>query len=246
MPEVCIPSYQRPHIISCYTLMFLYRQNYPVDKITIFVASEYEKGLYEEQVPRTLYGKIVVGVLGIRQQRNFITDYYPEGTLLLCLDDDVKDIKFLDPTYTFDNLVNYGVTCLETSGLFGIMPNSDGRKLNIHTTYHLAFILGSFHIRRNHKDIRITVPDKDDFEMTILYFKKYKSVVRFQGAGVCTRYGKTEGGLQQQDRNIKQQIAISYLVGTYPEYVKIIQKNSGTDLLLNWRATENTSEVSRA
>ena len=44
-----------------------------------------------------MYYRIIVGVIGLRDQRNYITKYFPEKQLIVELDDDVKDVLKLIP-----------------------------------------------------------------------------------------------------------------------------------------------------
>jgi len=238
LPVIAIPSYNRADLITILTLSYLERENYPSSKIFIFVASEAEKAQYVLQVPRHLYNQIIIGVLGLKEQRKFISDYFPEGQILIQLDDDVRRIKMLDPRMTFLDLVNRGVDEITSGvGLFGVLPNSDGRKMKQNTTRHLTHILGSFFICRNHKDLVVNISDKEDFERSILYFKRYSAVARYQGAGVDTVYAGTPGGLNTPGRPNRSLSDLSYLMLNYKEFCKtIIKKNNKLDIMLLWRA----------
>ena len=238
LPVICIPSYQRADLITTLTLHYLHVQNYPVHRIFIFVANEAEKAQYALQVPRHLYSQIITGVLGLKEQRKFISDYFPEGEIIVQLDDDVRRIKFLDPRARFLDLVRQGVVELNTGcGLFGVLPNSDLRRMQNKTTRHLTHILGSFFMCRNHKTFILNISDKEDFERSILYFKRYGAVARFQGAGVDTVYGKTQGGLNTPDRPQRNLSDISYLMLNYRQFCKtIIKKGNKLDIMLLWRA----------
>ena len=239
LPVIAIPSYNRADLITILTLSYLERENYPSSKIFIFVASEEERAKYVLQIPRHLYNEIVTGVLGLKEQRQFISNYFAEAQIIVQLDDDVRRIKFLDPQMTFINLVCRGVQILESEGvgLFGVLPNSDGRKMKQNTTRHLTHILGSFFICRNHKDLVVNISDKEDFERSILYFKRYSAVARYQGAGVDTVYAGTPGGLNTPGRPNRSLSDLSYLMLNYKEFCKtIIKKNNKLDIMLLWRA----------
>ena len=94
---VAIPSYKRSEIISNNTLRVLQEKGIDPIRINVFVADKEEKQLYSNKVPRDLYHQIVIGRLGLRNQRNFITDYYPENTCLVEFDDDLREISYLQP-----------------------------------------------------------------------------------------------------------------------------------------------------
>jgi hypothetical protein len=236
LPKIIIPSYLRANLISNLTLRYLEEQGYPSSKIYIFVASEVERDRYASSIPRNLYGQIVVGVLGLKEQRNFISLYFPENEVLIQLDDDVKGFKMLNPDETFLNLVDRGLQHMnEGGGLFGVLPNDDGRKMKARTTTHLTHIIGSFFIIRNHKNLLLNITEKEDFERSILYFLRYNKVGRYQGAGVITKYTRTEGGLQASPRQDNMLAGMDYLSKSYPGAVKRITKAKGSDITLNWR-----------
>jgi hypothetical protein len=64
-------------------------------KIHIFVANQEQHDKYKSRIPAFLYDKIIIGELGLKNQRNFIMDYYPEGTQIVQMDDDLDKIMEL-------------------------------------------------------------------------------------------------------------------------------------------------------
>jgi hypothetical protein len=104
------------------------------------------------------------------------------------------------------------------------------------TTTHLSHIIGCFFMCRNHKEIIVSISEKEDFERSILYFQAYGAVARYKGAGVATAYQKTPGGLQDEGRHARQLEDISYMLNEYPGYVIRVTKPKGQDIILNWRA----------
>ena len=57
----------------------------PSKLIYIFVANKEEEALYKNTIPKELYNKMVVGVIGLVPQRQFITDYFKAGQNIVCL-----------------------------------------------------------------------------------------------------------------------------------------------------------------
>ena len=230
LPKIAIPTLGRYETISQKTLCYLQRVGYPSNLIYLFVVAE-EEALYKTHVPEGLYGHLVVGVRGICNQRNFITNYFEEGELVCGMDDDVRQLK---STKGFLEIVQEGVKALGTGGgLFGVLPNDDTRRMKDSTTSHLAFIIGCFYIYRIHKDLLLGTDEKDDVERPILYFKRYGKVFRYQGAGVSTSYKGGKGGLQQEGRKDRITAGVKYLLERYPGFCK---KRGSEDVLLNWRA----------
>lgn len=92
---VAIPSYKRSKTIGDKTLKVLHDKKVCSSRIYIFVANKNEENEYIKNIPKHLYYKIIVGVLGLRNQRNFITKYFPEFTCIVECDDDLKEISYL-------------------------------------------------------------------------------------------------------------------------------------------------------
>lgn len=238
LPRLVIPSYQRPHLIQSKTLRYLRVQGYPSDKILIFVADETEKLIYETTVPPHLYGEIIIGRLGLKEQRNFISDYLDEDEIYISFDDDVESLKLM-PNYTFYDLIRDACNVIgaRQTGLVGVLPNDDARRFKDSVSTHLAHILGSFFIARNHRDLRITRTAKEDYERTILYWLRYGHVYRSRRGGVQTKYLAGNGGIPSEDRREREIEGVCYLAETYPTLCRRKDKGQHPDLELNWRAT---------
>ena len=239
LPKIVIPSYKRSR--RCLTLAFLKKQMYPPHLIYLFVADEEEEKAYLRDVHPSEYGHLIVGKKGLAAQRNFISEWLPQDEIVLQLDDDVKDIKILPENMSFTDLVLKGVAEVKKGGLFGILPNDDGRKLKNDTTYHLTHILGAFFIYTNDKAFVLEHDEKEDYARSIYYFKKYGKVARYRGAGVKTTYHKGEGGLNAEGREARMKIGAEALVKMYPGYCKEIVKKGKADIQLNWRAKKMES-----
>jgi hypothetical protein len=242
LPPLAIPTYRRSQSIVVQTLAFLKSEQYPSHLITLFVANEEEKEAYLRDVPENLYHTIVVGVKGLAAQRNFISGWYEEGQILVQMDDDVSNVKTLG--LSFLELVRRGVDVLELCGvgLWGVLPNDDGRRLKDSTTLHLTHILGSFFICRNHREFSLSISQKEDYLRSIWYFKKYGKVARYRGAGIKTSYNSGSGGLIQPGRQVEMQKEVEWMSKTYPTFCTAIVKKGMPDLRLNWRAMA-TEEV---
>ena len=90
---VAIPSYKRAEAISEKTLKTLKEGGVPKSRIYIFVANKAEAAMYEEAVDPQLYNEIIVGKLGLINQRKFINKWFKEGQYIISLDDDVEEIE---------------------------------------------------------------------------------------------------------------------------------------------------------
>jgi hypothetical protein len=228
--KICIPSYGRAD--NQKTLRFLNDVQYPKDLIYIFVASEDERQAYERTCPGY---HIVVGVPGLRDQRNFISDWLQEDEIYISMDDDIDGIK---SDKSFLELIRDAHQMLGTrrGGLWGILPKDDARCFKPDTTDHLSFIIGAFFVCRNHKDIRLHNLVAHDYELSIRYFIKYRAVFRYRGAGLKTKYlGTCAGQGSAQHRLERKRQAVQFLLETYPGLCRFRDKKGEPDLLLNWR-----------
>jgi len=84
--NIAIPSYQRPIALREKTLRVLAEHGIAKHQIDIFVVST-EEAEYKEALGSDY--NIVVGELGLVEQKRFIEHYYPEGHHIVFLDDDI-------------------------------------------------------------------------------------------------------------------------------------------------------------
>lgn len=243
LPRLVIPTYNRYQTIGDMTLRYLNSIQYPSDKIILFVASDEQAALYRQHVPEHLYGQIVVGVLGLVNQRNFITKWLDSGEIFISMDDDVITLKTMNNTNIFW-LITDAITKIKTNdyGLAGIMSNSDGRRFKNGFTQHLAHIVGSFYICRNNHSLLLDIDPiiqeaKEDYYRTLQYFIVYGRILRYRNAGVQTVYRNPVGGIEGLGRRERDAVACVDLIKRYPQFVKHIDKKSGwPDISLKWRA----------
>jgi hypothetical protein len=216
-----IPSYNRVDILRTHTLAFLQRNTVKVSDIFIFVVRE-QYDIYKEAYPEY---NIIIGRVGLKEQRNFITDYFSIGDYIVSLDDDIKDIIMLvDGMFislnNFQEVVikGFAVCVKENCSLFGFYPvlNKDWMKDTISTDF--KFIIGSCFGYINRKIVR-TISEKDDYLFSVLNYIRDKKVIRYNFISIKTKYYKQSGGLQSfSNRKELQQEAVLYLIDKYPEY----------------------------
>ena len=90
--KIAIPSYKRPLILKNKTLKVLMEQNINPKKIIIFVANQEQKKLYQDALDKNTYNKIIIGVVGIKNIRNFMANYFKERERIFYIDDDISHI----------------------------------------------------------------------------------------------------------------------------------------------------------
>lgn len=235
---IAIPSYRRSQLIQQKTLKLL--NKYSIDKsiIYIFVADEEEHEIYKLALPDY---NIVVGKLGIANQRNFIRNYFKPGDKVLSIDDDVEHIlelnkdKKLIEIPDLDLFINYAFEeCVDQSiFLWGIYPvnNPYFMKSRDKFNHKLSFIIGTFfgQIIRHTDDLNLNLSEKEDIENSILHFKKDKQLLRFEHRTIKTKFYNKIGGLggPSFQRVLNNKTATEYLDKHYSNFGKSWQRKDG-------------------
>lgn len=141
---IVIPTYARSNIIFKRTLDTLYKCNIDSKLIYLFLASQNEYELYfkifkiikEENVKYYKWLsklKYVIGVKGLKNQRNLISDFFLEGQYIIQMDDDIQDFFWLK--YNIKDIKNKKEWTLES---FKNKTNINPRiKINKTSKHHL-------------------------------------------------------------------------------------------------------------
>tara|TARA_Y100001970_G_scaffold293005_1_gene437148 strand:- start:3099 stop:3944 length:846 start_codon:yes stop_codon:yes gene_type:complete len=244
---VAIPSYNRSNSIYENTLSVLLKYSVPVRKIYIFLANDEELGIYKSVLHKKFHKNMVVGVLGLKNQRNFITHYFPNNTNIVQLDDDVKeisqlvilnkngkDVKKFKPIKNLPKFFKHAFKLCRKhkTKLWGIYPVYNPFFLNNYYTIDLRFIVGPMwgKINDKSKDLKLSIDEKEDVERTLLHYDKFKSVIRFENISIDTYFYKNKGGMQAENKNRTKEALKSakYLQKKYPKYGYIyLKKKSG-------------------
>lgn len=269
---IAIPSYKRPVILLMKTLRTLYRNRINPKLIYIFLANQEElreyKSLYSDPLAIDTYNiprgykayiqkpQFIVGYKGLRNQRNFISDYFPPGQFIVHLDDDIDSIQELNTQdqhaitqstrrqYTLQpitNLDKFIHTAFEQcrrigAHLWGIYPVANPYFMTPQITTGLKFIVGPMYgtINRHSRDLRLTTDEKENVERTLQYYTKDNTVIRFNNITVVTNYFTTPGGMQanlsraRSKRKASALTAAQYLHERYPTLTTVFTgKKSG-------------------
>ena len=228
---IAIPSYKRSDIIQSKTLATLNRHHINSANIHIFVANSTEYQHYKQQIPKHLYGRLIIGELGLKNQRNFINTYYPEGTHIVEMDDDLDEIiqlhirpihnkpyhttvspeaarkaaNYVQPITNLNLFIkNAFKLCMENGAyLWGVYPVGNPYFMTDTVTSDLRFIVGPLWgiINRHADDLSLTVDEKENTQRTLQYYVKDGSVIRFNNISIITKYYKTPGGMQAETGN---------------------------------------------
>jgi len=230
---VAIPTFGRSEIITQKTLETLRNGGVPPRCIYIFVANRDEYQEYKNAVSNTLYGKIVVGVKGITEQRKYIVKYFAEGTRVFSIDDDVEKFlrlsrdgqKLIDfKQGELDKFIQKAFASIEANNLYiwGIYPMRYAYYMKHNVTMDLRLILGTAYgfICRHDRDLIPTVSEKEDYETTIMYYLKDGGVMRFNDICLKTIYHSPGGlGKLTEERLLSNKISAEKIQQKYPDLV---------------------------
>ncbi len=242
--QIAIPSYRRDKTIAHKTLAFLERHRINPKRVTIFVADDSEGAKYKRALVNNPYQNIVVARPGIKEVRNFMWEYYPEGTPVVFMDDDIGDIKILDTIQSlkpvddlYADIVSAGFNAMRENhaylwGLYsvanaGFMSGSINKEYDEETVQERiavgnCFIAGVFYgaIIRHAPKLLVHNADKEDYERSVLHFIKDGRVVRLEFATTDTKAYQGKGGLVDQRTSESSHQSAEYMLQTYPKYVR--------------------------
>jgi|TARA_R110000764_G_scaffold7723_3_gene26913 hypothetical protein len=234
-----IPSYDRPLELKTKTLATLKRHGIDKENIWVFVANDNELKKYEQILDPETYKEIKVGEKGIRNQRKYISKFFKTNIHIISMDDDIEEFYFRlndkeqEVLKNLNNFINDAENQMKGTGayLWGVYPvNNPYFKPKLEISTDLQFIIGVFHgyINRHEEDLypNILSESKEDYEQSILFYKKDKSIIRFNNIRFKTKFNAVGGlGKDRFDMNKKAQ---DYLKETYPTFIKSWDRKCGT------------------
>jgi hypothetical protein len=258
---IAIPSYRRADMIYKKTLTTLAQHlgSKPPVLIYVFLANTTELSEYQSawppefQLDKTMV-KFVVGEKGLKNQRNFIMDYFPEQTCIVQMDDDIDEVLELvvpenrplgkrpnraNRLKPIQDLHHFWLAafdrCVATAAnIWGIYPVPNAYFMTPTQTTDLRFIVGPMFgvINRHDQQLKLTTNEKENVERTLKYFTLDGRVLRYNNITVATRYFKTMGGMQASQRTSARRTnalkAAEYLHRLYPDLTQIhLDKKSG-------------------
>jgi hypothetical protein len=233
---VAIPSYKRPIAIREKTLKMLKSYNIPLEQIYIFVATAEEAVIYAKENPDY---RIVIGVLGLPQQRNFIIDYFEMGQNINALDDDIEGIyqliskkeQTMKRLPNFVEFIDQVFSQLREKGLqlCGIYPCRNAFFMYDKISTDLRFCIGCMCLFINDKlFLSEKVIQKDDYERTLISYNKYSGVLRYNNICVKTKFYSTGGAGNGLERNMTNENDTTMLYSMYQTQLKMWRRKNGT------------------
>lgn len=217
---IVIPTYKR---YEMKTIKLLEREGFTPDEITIYVANQEEYDLYK--IVYTSYS-IVIGLIGIKAQREFIQSQYPEGTILISIDDDIEDFKHTEGK----NLREIFTECIEylaksSAGILSFNPSSNPffslREWDFKQGRYL--VCGFIYLCKVDHSIIGDIEFVEDYDNSMMYLKKYGSVIRYGKVCFKTKFCGT-GSFQLRE---KYELNVDKLLAKYPADLYFNIKKSG-------------------
>ena len=250
-----IPSYRRPKLCAEATVNTLITYGVNPNDITIYLSDPNEQDAYQKHLHNTGV-TVKEGRAGVAHNRKHIQHAYPEGTQLVCCDDDLtgimtksKDGKKLVPLHiTLPEFAEgaYARSKEAGAGIWGIYAAQNAMFMSHNETAGLNFIMGGF--------FGTTTLDKDvarenfldssgeDWVTSILSFIRWGCTYRINWATAKTKNFAKGGidaelevkGIKRQDDNTT---TLHRIAATYPNLATTYIKAGGVTNLRLKRIT---------
>ena len=219
------------------TLSLLDRYNIDPEIVTIFVADFGEYEDYIVDLEKTKFNNVEIGVAGIGPQRNYIEQFYPEGTNLVMLDDDINAIETIVGDYRYNDLgdlhqfIQFMFEQSSENGaeVWGIFAARNSFFMSYKDTNKLCYIIGSFFgiVCRHDEELQRMTNHGEDYEYSIRRFIRDGAVYRVNYVTVDSNYYKEPGGLQLIRTPEYNSESILRIEAEFPEWCKAYQKKDG-------------------
>lgn len=243
-----IPSYKRSELIRGLTLKMLEENKVDLRDVDVFVSSKQEAAAYANVLgPANLV--YVKPLKGIVEKFNFIHNYYPVGEHVVFVEDDIAELKIKTSENRLEKFVHLKsmaeiafIDCRDKgTALWGISSNANPFYMKAGTSVGFKFVVANLFgfISTRDKFLQISQECKSDYERTLLYFTKYRAVVRRDDVCAITKNYKTKGGLQEigEERARLEALACDRLVERFPHLVSHNEKKNKTSMYRELKMT---------
>ena len=232
-----VPSHRRPATFYKKTYNFLQKSG--AIKPVIWVNDEKDLKDYSEL---NLELEIIIGGSSISEKRNMIQAHYAEGTKIVMIDDDIKNVVVYDDeepkgkrnVTNFNELVKCGFDNCEkfSTTMWGVYPVDNPLFLKPSIRTNLCYIVGALFgiINRKHDKWLVKYNYAEDFERSMRYYYEENRLLRLEFIGLSTNYYKEKGGLQTTRTEEKNFESKYKLVQEFPVYLKMIEKRGRAEI----------------
>lgn len=234
---IAIPSFRREKILLSDTLAALSLTDVQGD-IVVFTADEEETAKYRAGLPANI--KVVTGVRGYPNQRNFIQRYFSVGEKLVIIDDDIKQIIGLTPdgkrvkATKMHDFIRGAFQLTEQFGhkMWGINSTNSNLEMKQTVSRGRIYLVGNFSGVINTHDFLLdtgeNIPLRKEFatgkashEISLINNDLYGGVLKFRSFGVVSKYWGVPGGHQVSRTAEGEEQAARYLHAKYPDCTKL-------------------------
>lgn len=226
MFHIAIPSYKRAQTCRDKTLTLLARYRL-LSNTTIFIVKEDEDD-YKHLLPNA---HLVVGVKGLVQQREFIRNWFPEGSEIVMMDDDIEDVLGMDKKSVpcLKSIMEQGFQACRDTGarIWGVGSVANPFYMKEGYSTNLKHLVGSFYgIIKTGEEAKNPLTYKEDYWRSCAYFKTDGMVVRLNFCAPKTRYFKEPGGLQETRTLEAEKKEVEQIVIDFPGWCSIYTRKS--------------------
>lgn len=223
---LAIPSHRRAAVLEAQTLAFLRGQNLRPEQIHVFLSDKSDAKAYAGLLDRGERA-IVTGCKNLRDKFNFIHNYFPIGSRVVVMEDDVAPLEKGDgvnqkrPVEDLPALVARGFEAVADGGIWGVAPHANVFYMSGKVTRTLKLVVAHLFgfVSTHHKDLEVVALAKTDYERTLRYYLRYGETVRLDWVGVKTKSYTAAGGLQsdfsREARAAVEEESVDYLVRTF-------------------------------
>lgn len=228
--EIAIPTHRRAKTLVDKTLALLKRTGADMSTVTLFVSDEKDLEDYTH-IPLKI---VLTGARNVVEKFNYIHNFYPVGTEVVVLEDDIEDLVYGEGTNEKQEFTDFPMMCqigfshIKGGGIWGVVPhhNTFFMKKRVKDDFCLVVAHCFGFISTQDERLMVTQLTKSDYERSILYYIMYGRTVRIDFVGVKTKSYTAEGGMQSDYTQIKryaiEKECCTYLVKRYPH---LVQKN---------------------
>lgn len=235
---IAIPSTRRYDTINKKTCRMLRKYGIDMKRVYVFVPhNQYRK--YKARFYTCNEVNVVIGKDGIKAQRNYISEYFADGQLIVCLDDDI--LRILELRVGVNKNLLRPIDCLESFildtalilnekkiSLAGIFPVNNYHFLKLNKTFDLQYISGSFKIFINRKICENRVFHLlEDYETSLKYYLHDNGVLRYNNIVVENEFYD----IKQYDKSLEEKkFEIMVFHEKYEDYCFLKKRRNILDL----------------
>ncbi len=227
MYKIVIPSHNRSQMIKEKTLKYLQDEGVLLNLVYVFIAPdellEYKSGLGHLNV------NVIEGRLGLKENLNYIAEYFDEGDRLVRMDDDIKHL--IDKNNNKIPSLNLFIRdCFESmvateARMCGINPSKNPFFYTDTLSTDLKFCAGFFRCYLNTKFCeKREYTLLEDYETTIKYYNYSFAINRMNNIGGVVNYKSGKGGLIRKPN--QKQNEVNRFLKEYPKYAHEHNKHS--------------------